>query len=133
MTIATALIGTGGWAAFLRVRSQNRLDKSKSKESDASAAESLSRIVRTLSERLNAVESESRARLAQVELQLQSDIEAKEIRITRQDERIKRLESDVVIFKRLLSEWQAYARGLFDMLVALGQRPPKPPDTGPLK
>lgn len=144
VTIATALIGTGGWAAFLRVRSQNRLDSANSTKSEADAAESLGRTVSALSQRLSAVESESRARLEQVESQLQADIDAKDIRIGHLESHVARLNAESLEREKKYNALQSFTEGVIQAfaildgqlrahhIVPAAQLPPKPP-TGPLK
>ena len=119
-----ALLGAGGGlltgrAALVRVRSQNHKD-------DADALATVSKAVADLSARLSVSDKENDARMDELRAQLTADIEVKDIRL-------RRLESDVITLKRSLSEWQAYAMGLHDMLVKLKQTPPEPPKTGPLQ
>lgn len=121
--LGAGIIGAGGGllsgrALLARVKSQNHVD-------DANAFATLSKTVSDLSARLAETERGHDARMDELRAQLTADIEAKDIRL-------KRLESDVISLKRSLSEWRAYAMGLFDMLIKLGHRPPPPPDTGPL-
>lgn len=124
---AAALLGAGtGLSALLRTRGQNRKDSAESEKTEAEAESARVNAYAALWERVNKITADYDARMEELRAQLNSDIEAKDIRL-------RRLESDVVSLKRSLGEWRSYAMGLFDMLVKLGQTPPKPPDTGPLK
>lgn len=122
-----ALVGGGtGLAALLRTRGQNLKDRADSNQSNAAAIASLTDTISELSVRMMAQREANEKAMDELRAQMQSDIEAKDIRL-------KRLESDVIVLKQKLGEWREYAMGLFDMLVKLGQTPPRPPDTGPLK
>lgn len=133
-----ALVGGGtGLAALLRTRGQNLKDRAAASQLDANADAARASAFANLWEHVNKTEAEYARKLAaesacyqagieRVRAELMADIEAKDIRL-------RRLETDVILLKQKLGEWRSYAMGLFDMLVKLGQTPPKPPDTGPLK
>lgn len=135
---AAALVGGGtGLAALLRARAQNKNDTADAQQKDAVADAARASAFANLWEHVNKMQAEYERKLAaesacyqkgieNVRAELQADIEAKDIRL-------RRLESDVILLKQKLGEWRSYAMGLFDMLVKLGQTPPKPPETGPLK
>jgi len=126
MALAAIFAGGTGLAALLRTRGQNLKDRADSNQSNAEAIASLTDTIAELSERMTAQREASEKAMDELRAQMQSDIEAKDIRL-------KRLEADVVALKQKLGEWRAYALGLYDMLVKLRQTPPPPPDTGPLK
>lgn len=136
---AVAVLGGGaaGLAALFRIRGQNAKDKADAGQIDAKADAERVTAFANLWDHVNKMQAEYERKLAaesafhqtgidKVRAELQADIEAKDIRL-------RRLESDVILLKQKLGEWRSYAMGLFDMLVRLGQTPPKPPETGPLK
>ena len=125
VTLAVAVIGTGGWVSYLRVRAQNQVDTSVARKNDADAVRTLSATVTELSAEMARRNDQHESEITELRAQLYSDIEAKDIRL-------KRVESDVIALKQKLSEWRAYAMGLYDMLVKLKETPPPPPATGPL-
>ena len=126
VTLAVAVLGgIGGWASYLRVRAQNSLDNSTARKNEADAVRSLSATVTELSAEMARRNDAHEAEIAELRGQLESDIAAKDIRL-------RRVESDVIALKQKLSEWRAYAMGLYDMLIKLKETPPPPPATGPL-
>ena len=126
VTLAVAVIGgIGGWASYLRIHAQNSLDNSTARKNDADAVRSLSATVTELSAEMARRNDQHEAEITELRAQLNADIEAK-------DTRLKRVESDVIALKQKLSEWRAYAMGLYDMLIRLKETPPPPPATGPL-
>lgn len=142
-----AVFGGGaatGLAALFRIRGQARMDSATAVETEAKATESLGRTVSSLSQRLSAVESESRARLAQVEGQLQADIEAKDKRIAQLEAHVARLNSESLEREKKYNALQSFTEGVIQAFMILdaqlranhiipsAQLPPKPP-TGPLK
>ena len=125
VTLVVAGLGAGGWASYLRVRAQNQVDTSVARKNDADAVRSLSATVTELSAEMTRRNDQHEAEITELRAQLNADIEAKDIRL-------KRVESDVIALKQKLSEWRAYAMGLYDMLIRLKETPPPPPATGPL-
>lgn len=118
VTIVVAGLGAGGWASYLRVRAQNQVDTSVARKNDADAVRSLSATVTELSAEMTRRNDQHEAEITELRAQLNA--------------RLKRVESDVISLKQKLSEWRAYAMGLYDMLIKLRHTPPPPPATGPL-
>lgn len=146
---AVAIFGGGaatGLAALFRIRGQGRMDSATARKTDAEAekTEAEADAVRVnayaaLWEKVNGMEAEYARKLSAESACYQAGIESVRAElladIKEKDNRLKRLESDVITLKQKLGEWRAYAMGLYHMLVALrpDQTPPPPPDTGPLK
>lgn len=142
---AAALVGGGtGLAALLRTRGQNLKDRADSNQSNAVAIASLTDTISELSARMTAQREANEEAMDELRAQMQSDIEAKDIRIGHLEAHIARLNAESIARDKKYDVMQAYTEGVIASYMTLdaqlranhitpaAQLPPKP-DTGPLK